>query len=484
MASTVKSGFPQFLDGDVLLIVSTTQQYKLHSQVLSTHSAFFADAIAAKPGPRLNAQARRDRAAAYRFEYVASSEKGEPGQWVRKEVNEQGRTPRGGASLLPDFDNGKVSDNAYKAWDWLFGIFYNREPSFVNDTLVKVLGDVIILIECAESIGSIDHVRDVVDLALLRQDQVLWSSIMGNPVAWLELGRRVRSPTIFSEAAIHLIGQWGVLPIEVKDTISDDLREFLNHKADELDRAKEAVELRILGHYPAFMLRTAADKPGRPSYSGDIYMWMAVCFFRQWFAQSISDDRTRRAPDGGLDFYSALSDGGQAYLTHLDFQEFHRYFPMSIKACHVLEANMGVLKQDIMNFVSDLMVERTHLKRDDYPGIAWLTCAKIDKAELPWHVALPKGKNDELNDMYGVLDEEHTTFVQQELRKQKQAAAAAGSASASASASTSERIPARPRKRARVVEDDEDEEDVDDGSGMFIPEGGDFVMGEDDGEEE
>ncbi|EXJ79855.1 hypothetical protein A1O3_08140 [Capronia epimyces CBS 606.96] len=491
MASAAKSDFPQFLDGDVLLVVSTTQTYKLHSQVLSTHSVFFAQEIAAKPPPRLNAQARRDRAAAYRFEYVTPFETGEIGKWVRKDVNEHGRIPRASASaaLLPDFDNGKVANNTYKAWDWLFGIFYNREPSFVNDALAKVIADISVLIECAESVGSIDHVRDVVDLALLRQDIMLWSSILGNPVAWLELGRRVRSPTIFSEAAIHLIGQWGTLPEDDKLNIPDDLRDFLEHKANELDLAKEAIELRILGHYPQFMLRTAADKPGRPSYSSDIYMWMAVCFFRQWFAQSISDDRTRRAPDGGLNFYTALYEGGQAYLTHLDFQEFHRYFPMSIKACHVLEANMGVLKEDVKNFVSDLMVECTHLKRDDYPAITWLTCAKIDKDDLPWHIPTPKGKDDQLQTLYNQLDDENNTLAEQARQKQKKAGAVAAATSPPVARTTpAARTPARPRKRARIIEDDGDDDDdfddVDDGSGMFIPERRDDVMADDDDEEE
>ena len=259
---------------------------------------------------------------------------------------------------MPEFDNGKTPDNTNRAWDWLFGIFYNREPVFDDTSLATVLSCVVALIECAESVGSIDHVRDVVDLALMRQDNILWTSILGNPHVWIELGRRVRSPAIYSEAAIHLVGQWSMISDHEKSRISEDIRNILERKADELSVIKEAIELRILGHYPEFMRRAAIDKPGRPSYGNDIYMWMCASFFRQWFAQNISDDRTRRAPDGGLNFYAALHEGGQAYLSHLDFQEFHKYFPMSIKACHVLEANMGVLKEDIKRFVEDLLIER------------------------------------------------------------------------------------------------------------------------------
>ena len=172
---------------------------------------------------------------------------------------------------MPDIDNGKGADHTNRAWDWLFGVFYNREPVFDDTSLATVLSCVVALIECAEAVGSIDHVRDVVDLALMRQDNVLWTSILGNPHVWIELGRRVRSPAIYSEAAIHLIGQWGTIADQEKAKITDDIRKILDRKADELSVKKEAVELRILGHYPEFMRRAATDKPGRPTY-GNRYL--------------------------------------------------------------------------------------------------------------------------------------------------------------------------------------------------------------------
>lgn len=301
--------------------------------------------------------------------------------------------------------NGKVETNENKAWDWLFGLFYNRPPAFDDTNLASILSGVISLIECAECIDSLKIVCDTVDLALLRQDTVLWTSILGNPAVWVELGSRVRSPSIFCEAACHLVGRWANMDDEEKGLIRKDIRKIIERKAMELSVQKEAIELRILGHYPGFLHRTAADKPGRPSYSNDIYMWMSVSFFRQWFAQCISDDRTRRAPDGGLNFYCALAEGGQSYLTHMDFQEFHRYFPMSIKACHVLEANMGVLKENIKPFVAPLVVQRTHLKRDEY-DIDWLTCAEINKEDFPWYTP-DDAKPDQLDELYDTLEREN-----------------------------------------------------------------------------
>lgn len=471
MASPVKSDFPKFVDGDVLVIISTTQYYKLHSQVLQTHSRVFADQFTANPGPRLNAQARRENAAAYRFELAKPTEDS-AGQFLRivryhlvphrgvtsadnlatQEVKENGRSPGTNVALLPDFENGRPENIINQAWDWLFGIFYNREPHFDDTNLATILACVMGLIEVAESIGSIDHIRDTVDLALMRQDNVLWSSIMGNPGVWVGLGRRVRSPAIYREAAVHLIGQWGTLSDEEKQTIDEDVRNILQRKADELALAKEAIEMRIIGHYPQFMTRIAGEKPGRPSYGHDIYMWQCVAFFRHWFAQNISDDRTRRAPDGGLAFYKALHDGGDAYLTHEDFENFHRFFPMSIKACNVLEANMSVLKADIKQFVEALMAEHTHLKRAEH-NITWLTCAKIEKEDLPWANEAKGSRAEEgLKELYQTLDGEQAAMEREE-------------------------TPPRPAKRARLfVEDDDDE---DDDEGLFVPEGDLDAMDED-----
>ena len=259
------------------------------------------------------------------------------------------------------------------------------------------------LVDVAESIGSVDRVRELVDLALIRQDHILWQAIARNPTAWTELGRRVHSPTIFKEGVIHLVGTWPHVAENIKEDMDKAVRALVERKFKELGISKEAIEMRILGHYPDFLTRDAADKPGRPSYASDIYMWMAICFFRHWFAQAISEDKTRRAADGGYAFYNALAKGGQAYLSHRDFQSFHKYFPMSSKACNVLEANMGSLKEDVKKFVADICVSRVHVKPEDI-DIDWLTCAVIKKEDLPWEVP-EEDRMAELPDVFSGEDE-------------------------------------------------------------------------------
>ena len=117
---------------------------------------------------------------------------------------------------------------------------------------------------------------------------------------------------------------------------------------------------------------------------------MVICFYRQWFAQAISDGRNRVHRDGGYEFYHQIGQGGQAYLNHETFLNFHKYFPMSSKACNVLEANMGTLKEEVKHFVKDILVNNVNVDNVGYPPLRWLTCVKVAKEDFPWHVEEPE----------------------------------------------------------------------------------------------
>lgn len=249
------------------------------------------------------------------------------------------------------------------------------------------------LLNIAEQTGSLSRIREVVDLALMRQDTVLWQSIANAPLPWLQLAHRIQSPNIFQEACCHLVGTWNRVDKYAASELDEQVREVVQAKYDELEAAKRVVELRILGHYPSMLAREAKDRPGRPSYAADIYMWQAVGFYRQWFAQAISEKRTRDAEDGGAGFYRLMwEDGGRGYLVKEDFEAFHQWFPMSKKAAGVLEGHMAVLKEEVRVFVEDLVVDRTHV--EGWKG--YLCCAVVGEGEFPWQVGggKPGGDSD------------------------------------------------------------------------------------------
>jgi len=280
---------------------------------------------------------------------------------------------------------GEDNDNC---WDWLFGCFYGITPDFDCSTFGATVNDCFILIDCADTIEAVDHVREVVDLALMRQDEILWKSIAGSPTVWAELGRRVRSPAIFKEAVVHIVGKWKMIDSESKEQLPRDIQKLCKMKWEELELAKRAIEIRIAGHYPPFLCRSHADKPHRTAYASDIYSWMALSYFRQYLSQSGSDSLNRMAEDGGYSWYKSFAQAGDAYLNHEDMRTFHKFFPMSSKACSVMEAHMNVLKEDIKDFVKDLMVVRTHVDPATLEGVnkPWLTCTVVERDDLPWVV--------------------------------------------------------------------------------------------------
>ncbi|RVX68332.1 hypothetical protein B0A52_07335 [Exophiala mesophila] len=454
--------FPNYKDADVSIKIDPFEEYRLHSQVLRFHSSFFANEFEKNPCIPSAKNARSGQTVLAFFEWVPSDDTtnkqsqidqvrswdDELGQFVRVDLTSSGKRKNPKSSLPQPtyFPAGNINKTTSpnQLWRWLFGAFYNITPRFDESNLTELVDDCIHLAQYAKLIGSMDHVRNCIDLVLLRQDTKLWNSILKNPALWIEISERVQSPSIFCEAGSHLVGNWHGMSNQEKNEVNSNIRSVLASKAEELERAKESLELRLLGHYPAFLMREATSRPGRPTYSQDIYMWQSIAFFRQWFAQCISEKRTRCAPDGGLAFYTCLSKGGQAYLTHLDFKEFHRHFPMSVKACMVLEANMTLFKDDIKPFMEPLMKENTHVKRADKKGITWLTCVDFVKQDLTWHEELTEPNvvtntpNDDLDRTYRVVEEEMAEEMAQSIREGKKSTKAL-------------KTPKKPRKHPRVL---------------------------------
>lgn len=297
-------------------------------------------------------------------------------------MDSSGRTP-GNMSLF-DVENGRVVKEIYKHYDNLFRAFYNEKPDLDDTNIATVLNDCVGLIDVAENIGSISIISESVDIALLRQGQVLFRSIAANAIAWSDLSFRVRSPSIFKEALIHLVGQWNRLSQTDRDTINPEVFKICQRKHDELNIMKQAIEIRILGHYPGVVQRQALSNPGRMSYSNDIYMWMVLSLFRHWFSQSICEQRNFLCKDGGATLYRQIGEGGYAYLDRKILEGFHTYFPMSGKGMSVLENHLSVYKQELKPFVSELLTHRSQLDIIKEP-VPYLTCCVIEKSDYPWN---------------------------------------------------------------------------------------------------
>jgi len=74
--------FPNFTDGEVYIVVSTSKIYKLHLQVLRQKSALFRDLLEFTPATKLNAAARRAECAAWRFHYFVPPHNPDQSQFI------------------------------------------------------------------------------------------------------------------------------------------------------------------------------------------------------------------------------------------------------------------------------------------------------------------------------------------------------------------------------------------------------------------
>lgn len=237
---------------------------------------------------------------------------------------------------------------------------------------------------------------------------MLYRSIASNAPVWADLALRVRSEIMFRESMIHLVGAWNTISspetpenVELLATMKKDVRELAEAKAKDLDEHKKAVELRILGHYPAQLqvllpqlqnvgagsrtIRGAVNAaPTRQSaYSNRVMDWMALNLFRHWLGQSIAGEMSRRAADGGLAFYTAIAQGKETYLDQSARESFCRHFPLSAKARTQFDRAVWEIKEAVKGYVEQLTVSRCQLDTGKWP-VEWLTCVEIRAEEMPW----------------------------------------------------------------------------------------------------
>ena len=235
----------------------------------------------------------------------------------------------------------------------------------------------------AETVGSIEAISETVDIALMRQGNILFQSIAANPSAWSDLAFRISSPTIFRESIIHLVGQWQSLTAKEKSKLRVKVAEICEKKFAELHAKKKAVETRILSHYPDALKRSPETRPSRMSYGSDIYLWIAMNLLRHWFGQAICEGRGRFAKDGGANLYRQIGTGGYTYLDRNMMEKFHRHFPMTPRGVLRLGDTLSDLKEQIKPFVKVLLVNNSQLDIAK-EGTPYLTCCEVKKADLPW----------------------------------------------------------------------------------------------------
>ena len=307
-----------------------------------------------------------------------------------------------GTYSISDIENGKVPTVIFKDYDNLFRSFYNVPLTIETKNLATVLQDCMGLVNTAETYGALNSVIESVDVALLRQGQILFKSIRVKPIAWANFAEKIRSSTIFKEALIHLVGKLKLISEEERKKLSDITVNIIERKHHEVQMVKQALEIRILSHYPQYLHKNASDNPGRSHYASDVYGWMAMSLFRHWFGTQVLEKESKDKDDGGAAFYHQLAQGGQAYLTREQCKHFHLYAPMTPKGKTVFEAHLNTFKADIKQYVVPLMGNTAQLEIDlmhtkDPPE--YLLNAEIWDEDCPWWEKRAKSV-DSVNEIY------------------------------------------------------------------------------------
>ena len=319
--------------------------------------------------------------------------------------------------------NDTAMDPILRDYDNLFRLFYNHPPLLNTINIATAYAECKALLALADMYDALPVTGPRVDHHLLGFGSRLFKQIAKYPPSYLKLGYLARSRVIFSEALIHVVGQWpagqsalrrGPLPPLVMDIIED--------KFEDLEDLKARVDSKLL----RLTLTTSRGERVNPQ---NAYLdWLAVSLFRQWLVDNttpppppilknntstnnsraasamttttLSANRPTDTPSAATTASSARvyrligSPSAQAYLSHEELKKFLKVHPTpsseSLYTREVLkrfERKMDEIKRLAREIVKPLM--RNFLELDLKGGefndtIPYLTCVKVEDEDIPW----------------------------------------------------------------------------------------------------
>lgn len=287
-----------------------------------------------------------------------------------------------------------------KRWASIFKIFYHMDPQLDNRGPESLTQEAEEIVQVAMDLRATPSAFQRIETELLNFNQMTFHSIVTNPVPWSNIGKRIHSSTIYQEAVIHLVGRWNSIMTEPYiETLAPATHQLCEKKHQELVLRKKTIECHMLSYYPESMHRGGSSRSSSgsgsgsaddgdlscASYASDIYTWMALAFFRQWFSHALLDCRNYVSADGGAFLYRVIGAGADSYLDAREQAFFNLAFPMSVKGRDAFEEKLREVKVDMQGFVEELLVNRSWYC---FAAVPYLTCCQVDREDLPWDDAL------------------------------------------------------------------------------------------------
>ena len=313
----------------------------------------------------------------------------------------------------------------------MFRIFYNYAPSLNTTNIAAAYSESKTLLNLADMYDALPVVGSRIDHHLLRFGARLFKQIAKYPPSYLRLGYLARSRIIFTEALIHVVGQWPAALPQLRNStydIPDPVLELIEDKVDEIDELKSKIEARL------FRLTLTTSRGERVTPSNAYLDWLAVSLFRQWLAENTTPppqpilktsaptstgrgDGNRSAPPNQPPAYTSTSESNSprtpnrppttllntgrtyrllgstsssAYLSHDELKRFLKLHPAeavySRDNLRKFERRMDEIKNLARDCVKSLM--RNSLELDlnarEGGGLPYLTCTRVEEDDLPW----------------------------------------------------------------------------------------------------
>jgi hypothetical protein len=181
--------------------------------------------------------------------------------------------PQPAASLGPD-------DELLRDYDNLFRIFYNYPPTLNTVNIADAYTESKTLLHLAQMYDALNIVGSRVDHHLLGFQGRLFKQIARYPPSYLKLACLARSKVIYTEALIHVVGQWPQAQSQLVKNIDPLVLDIIEDKVQGLEDMKLRIEVRL------FRLTLTTSRGERVNPSNGYLDWMAMSLFRQWLAEN------------------------------------------------------------------------------------------------------------------------------------------------------------------------------------------------------
>ena len=242
-----------------------------------------------------------------------------------------------------------IYDNLFRCMCNIDPILFPGDEALVNDSLR--------LLQAAEPLKAEPCVRRDIETHLLRTGPYLWQRVLRDAEYWADIGVRLRSPVIFRESMIRIVGLWNVQSAINKQTLLNTangvvLYDIAEKKVQHQTLRKMEIEDRLRTFFPRAMLHPLSDDPaaatpGRAFYANDVYYWQALTLVRQYIVKETMAGHGYSAGDGGSMFYNVIGTGGGSYIRAVDLEEWHKKFDMTAKGKQRLRDSLNTVKEEM-----------------------------------------------------------------------------------------------------------------------------------------